>query len=181
MATEWHMPRPGQVCAGCARGFEPDETFRALLFETPSGYERRDYCAGCTPPERPAPIGTWRTRRPAPVTKKVQPFDREAIYSFFLRLEDPDRPEQVQFRFVLAVLLWRKKFLKFERSLAVEGCECWEFSTRGSPDTHRVERPDLAEDQLERLGQQLEQLLAGEPGDLDTPTAAPAAQEQADD
>lgn len=172
MATDWQMPRPGTACATCAHAFEPGETFRACLHEADAGYQRRDYCANCNPPAHPAALATWQTRRPIPTTKKTQAFDRAAMYEFFRRLEADPRPHKIQFRFVLALLLWRKRVLKLDRSMTVGEREEWEFSVPATGEAHRVARPDLAEDELERLSGQLEQLLASAPGDSDQ-TAAP--------
>ncbi|MBU0639593.1 MAG: hypothetical protein KKB50_12065 [Planctomycetes bacterium] len=171
MADEWDMPRRGDTCAQCGHTFEIGEVFRTHLCGSPEGYARRDYCATCSPTNEPDAIALWKTRRPEPATKRVQPFDREAIYAFFQRLEDANEPEQVQFRFVLALLLWRKKMLKFQQSLETDGCETWEFAVPRLGTSHRVARPALDEDELERLSSQLEQLLAGEPGELDIVTA----------
>ena len=170
MATDYQMPRPGKVCSACERAFEVEERFRACLYEIDEGYERRDYCARCAVPDAPAPVGSWTSRRPAPAARKVQPFDREAIFNFFRRLEDPDTPEKVQFRFVLALLLWRKKVLKLDRSTQEDEREFWEFGMKATGESHRVERPILAEDELERLSGQLEHLLSGQPGELEALT-----------
>ncbi len=167
MSSEWTMPRRASACAGCQREFEIGEALQAFLYDTAEGYQRLDYCTACAPPEDPIPVGSWRTQRPVPATKKVQPFDREAIYGFFERLEDAEHENQLQFRFVLALLLWRKKVLKLERTASVGDREVWEFTAAQTGSPHRVERPALAEDQLEHLSAQLEQLLAGQPGDLD--------------
>jgi len=112
------MPRRGEACAACGRDFQPGETIRAYLYEFPEGYERRDYCANCRPPDEPFAIGSWQTRRPQPTAKKTSAFDREAIYRFFEQLEDADTPEKQRLRFVLALLLWRKKVLKFDRRIS---------------------------------------------------------------
>lgn len=168
MTTDWSMPGRGETCAACQRAFEIGETFRAFLYETDGGYERRDYCLDCQPAEEPAALGSWSTRRPELAVKKVQPFDREAIYGFFERLEDAREPNQLQFRFVLALLLWRKKVLRLERTVKEGGREVWEFLTARTGAGHRVQRPDLDEEQLEQLSVQLEQLLAAQPGELDT-------------
>ena len=167
MSVDWSMPRRADVCASCQRAFAVGEAVQAFLYDAAAGYERRDYCQTCQPPEQPAPLGVWKTRRPEPATRKVQPFDREAIYGFFERLEDAQEPHQVQFRFVLALLLWRKKVLRLERTAAVDGHEAWEFVAARTGTPHRVVRPELDEQQLERLSGQLEQLLAGQPGELD--------------
>lgn len=167
MPHEWTMPRRNDACTGCQRGFAPGETLRTLLFDTPAGYERRDYCLTCVPPLEPAPLGVWKTRRPEPSTAKNLAFDREAIYGFFERLDDADDPRHVQFRFVLALLLWRKKVLRLERSAAAGGREVWEFIMARSGALHRVVRPELDEAELERLSAQLEQLLSGQAGALE--------------
>ena len=171
MATDWQMPRPGTACASCAHAFEPGETFRACLFEADAGYQRRDYCANCDPPAEPPRLATWQTRRPVPTSKKLRPFDRAAMYEFFRRLEADPRPDQIQFRFVLALLLWRKHVMKLGRTLTIGEREEWEFSIPGSGEVHRVARPDLAEDELERLSGQLEQLLVLAPAESEQPAA----------
>ena len=165
MSSEWNMPRRAEQCGRCGRTFESGEPFHAYLYKTDAGYARHDYCESCPPAAEPAALGSWRTRRPEPTVRKLQPFDREAIYGFFQRLEDAHEPGQVQFRFVLALLLWRKKVLKLEQTRDEPGGEVWEFTMPRTGSVHRVERPDLDEAQLERLSTQLELLMAGRAGD----------------
>lgn len=166
MNSEWSMPRRADACLGCQRRFESGETFQAFLYDTSAGYERRDYCLRCGPPATPAPLGVWKSRRADARAKKSAPFDREAIYAFFERLEDAHEPNEVQLRFVLALLLWRKKVLKLERTAALVERETWEFVAPRTDTLHRVVRPDLDEEQLERLSNQLEGLLASGSGSL---------------
>lgn len=162
MARDWQMPRAGQHCAACAREFTPGETFRAVLYDHPQGFERRDFCLACELPAEPVALADWRTQRPAPTEKRAAAFDFEAAYRFFTQCEDAERPELIRFRFLIALLLWRKKGLKFERALTVGAREFWEFSTPATNERHRVCRPELADDELEVLGQQLESLLLGQ-------------------
>lgn len=161
MATDWQMPRRAENCVGCAKSFEVGDAIRVALYESAAGYERRDFCATCPPPVEPAPLAVWRTRRPTPSTRPAQAFDREAIFGFFQRLTDSTEAAHIQFRFVLALLLWRKRVLKFtETKLAGDG-EIWRFATLRGDQTFDVTKPDLDEDQIERLSAQLEDLLAG--------------------
>lgn len=161
MATDWQMPRAGETCSACGQSFRPGERFRACLFEHEAGYGRRDYCIGCQSQELLPPIGSWIARRPLEGSKKAPAFDREAIYSFFCRLADAQEPEKRQFRFVLALLLWRKKAIKFERTSDGADGENWEFSADGGAVRHTVLRPPMDEAQIELLSGQLEALLAG--------------------
>ncbi len=170
---DWSMPRRAEGCLRCQRAFDVGEAFQTLLYETPEGYGRRDYCLGCPPEESPAPLGRWKTRRPEPSAKKTFAFDRETVLAFFERLSDSDDLRRRQFRFVLALLLWRKKALRLGATDATPTEEVWEFSAPRSGVTYRLVRPELDEDQLEQLSTQLEQLLATGAGELETlPTDA---------
>jgi hypothetical protein len=156
------MPRRGEACMGCHRRFAVDERFAVHLYEVDGGYERREYCEQCRPPAEPEPVAAWKTQRRAPAAKRAPAFDREAICAIFERLEDAVEPAQLRLRFVLALLLWRKKVLRLERTAATDGREVWEFVVVQTGAQHRVARPDLDEQQLEHLSAQLESLLASE-------------------
>ncbi len=161
VTRDWNMPRATAACAACGRPFEVGRPFVACLYETESGYERQDYCSECPPPSDPPPLGQWRTQRPEPAARRRPALDREAVRVLFERLEDSDRPEHVQFRFLLALLLWRMRVLKLERAADDATPPFWEFREPATERTSRVRRPDLADDELERLSSQLEALLSG--------------------
>lgn len=165
MATDWQMPRRGEACFACQTAFDFGTIFHAFLYETQQGYERRDYCLTCDPPTEPATLGSWRTRRPQPTVRKAAVFDREAVLGFFQRLSKAERPEQIQFRFVLALLLWRKKVLKFDSTQTLEGQEHWRFLLPVTQESYDVLKPELDEEEIEKLSGQLEDLLAGAGGD----------------
>lgn len=176
MSTDWQMPRRHDACVACAASFEIGAYFRAYLYETPAGYERRDFCLGCTPAEPCEPIGSWRARRPEPSTRRVRAFDREAVLGFFQSLAGAESPEKLQFRFVLALLLWRKRMLKFESSEVCDGVDTWVFLLPATGERCRVGRPDLDETRIEELSRQVEDLLAGGPGELESVASGEGAQ-----
>lgn len=166
MATDWEMPRRGEACGVCQKTFEPGEELRAFLLESPEGYQRRDCCLSCPAPNNAGVVGSWKTRRPLPAAKKTLTFDRATIFQLFTTLEDAETPERIQLRFVLALLLWRKKALKFVDSDVNAEREVWNYTTSKGDTRYAVVRPDLDESQLERLGEQLELLLSGEISDF---------------
>ncbi len=177
MPTEWNMPRRGDACVGCHRRFDVGEPFAVYLYESNAGYQRREYCERCSPTPQPEPVAVWKTRRPAPAARQAQPFDREAIYGVFERLEEAEQPQQVRLRFILALLLWRKKVLRLERTVEFDGREAWEFVVAQTGTLHRVVHPEMDEQELEHLSAQLERLLAGQPGDPAALMADPTQEE----
>lgn len=174
MSTDWAMPRRADACTGCQHPFAVGETFHAYLYESAEGYARLDFCGGCTPPPDRAPVGSWKTRRSEPVPRSARTFDRRAVYEVFEQLEDSQDARRAQFRFVLALLLWRKKTLRLERTRNDGDGEVWEFVHAAAGTLHQVRRPELGEEQLEQLSAQLEQLLTGDAQPAETAAAGPA-------
>ncbi len=161
MQRDWQITKHGERCANCEHVFESGESFQAVLLATATAeYERRDYCENCPPPAEAGVIGVWRAHRPPPVAPRRQAFDREAILGFFQRLEDEEAADKAQFRFVLGLLLWRKKVLKLEQTWRDGETERWRFSLPSDGTTHETVNPDLDEIQIERLSEQVERLLS---------------------
>ncbi len=160
MADDWQMPRRGDACSACGRSFEPGETFTACLYEADGGYRRADYCQACPPTEEPGLLARWLTRRPEPTQPRKVTLDRQALLALFEQLQEARSADKLQLRFVLALLLWRKKVIKLERSTTDDdGRELWHFVAPKLSATYAVVRPDLGEQQLEDLSQQLETLV----------------------
>ncbi|MGE3181884.1 MAG: hypothetical protein AB7N71_09655, partial [Phycisphaerae bacterium] len=177
MATEWQIPRSAVVCTHCERTFDVLEQFHAFVYELDEGYDRRNYCSACLEHAPHGSIGSWRAVRPEPVDSKSQRFDREAIFGFFVTLEDTEDLQKRQFRFVLALLLWRQKVIRFVDSAQDGDAETWQFVEPKNAQTFNVVRPPLEQDEIERLSDQLEKLMAGEAVTL---TLIPALEEDAD-
>lgn len=165
MVADWEMPRRGERCAACDAVFDAGTVMHACLFVTTAGYERRDYCTSCGPSGDTPPVAEWRTRRQAP-EKPRRAFDRDTIIAFFQRLTEPQSPEQLQLRFVLALLLWRKKILQLVETEPGADGEIWRFRAPADNTRYDVVRPELDDDRAEALSSQIEQLLSGEQAEL---------------
>ena len=125
MSTNWTMPPAHRSLLCVPTTIRPRRGILRLSLRDQRRYERHDYCLNCGVPITPVPIGSWRTRRPMPRSSSVPTFDREAVYRFFERLEGSDEPQRIQFRFLLALLLWRKKVIKLERTMTLNDTEIW--------------------------------------------------------
>jgi len=85
----------------------------------------------------------------------------------FERLADDERPQRVAFRFVLALILMRKRLLRFAgRKAGGEGeTEWWLMRPKGvGTDQPPLEvlNPRLADDDVRELTAQLSEVLRGE-------------------
>lgn len=175
VTNEWEIARGSGKCTNTGREFSEGESYYTVLFETPVGFERRDYSLeGWTGP----PEGTfcyWRTRVPVRDRKTgALSIDTELLTQIFLRLEDELSEQSQQFRFVLALLLMRKRLLRFEQTLREDEREYWQMRLLADQSTHRVANPQLTSERVDQLGEQLLAILSGQVDAIESVTRPPA-------
>jgi len=163
MQSDWELSRATGHCAVTGRALAEGESYYAVLFETPEGFERKDYSseAWTGPPE--GHFCYWRTRVPTRDKSAGPVFvDHELLTQLFLRLEESDSEVKQQFRFVLALLLMRKRILRLDKSEREADGEYWVLRLVSDQSEHRVLNPRLGEAEVERLSVQLVAILSGE-------------------
>lgn len=82
--------------------------------------------------------------------------------AFFERLEKETEQEKVNFRFVLALILMRKRILKYDETKIEDDREIWLLRTVGDRQTAEVVNPHLDEAQIEQLSSQIGEILQTE-------------------
>jgi len=157
---EWEIEKPLGQCYGTGKKIEYGEEYFAALVETDQGLQRRDFCAEYWQDKNPDVFCYWKTRMPHPDQKKQIFVDDEMLMAFFDRLARETEQEKINFRFVLALILMRKRRLKYDSSKIEDDKEIWRLRIVGS-DKQFVEliNPNLNEEQIEQLSSQLSQIL----------------------
>ena len=190
MAQQWNVESASGVCGKTGRTFAEGEEFYTVLFEDGESFRRADFAADSWegPPE--GCFCCFKSRTPVKEKKKKLLVDAEMLIGFFCRLEDETEPVRVQFRFVLALLLMRKRLLQYE-STTTDGQEVWEMLLTYDKSMHRVVNPHLTDDQIENVSRQLSAILHSDMGhwadrDSDPPKSGDtgddgAADEEADE
>jgi hypothetical protein len=109
--------------------------------------------------DRAALYSFWKTRC-IPQEKKVKKFvDDSVILDFFVRLQHEQDPLKKNFRYVLALLLMRKKILKFEDVKKGEGGEALILRYPAEDQRFEVYNPQLTEEQIQQVTDQVGQIL----------------------
>jgi len=157
--AEWEIKKTIGQCFASGTEFGPDQEYIATLVETEQGFERRDYSLQYWEKEKPAVYCFWKTRMPRPDQKKRLFVDDEMLLAFFDRLGQESEPEKINFRFVLALILMRKRRLKYESSRVQDGCEIWTVRITGQDRFEQVANPRLTEEQIQQLSSQMGQIL----------------------
>jgi len=157
--SEWEVDKPLGQCCGTGRKIEYGEEYFGALVETGEGLQRRDFCADYWESEKPNVFCYWRSRLPHPDQKKQIFVDDEMLMAFFERLENEAEQEKVNFRFVLALILMRKRRLKYDATRVENEKEIWRLRIVGEKEIVEVINPHLDEEQIEQLSSQIGQIL----------------------
>ncbi|MEE2906296.1 MAG: hypothetical protein VX527_00540 [Planctomycetota bacterium] len=152
-------------CAARDVELEAGSTCMATLCDTgEEGLKRLDYSLEAWG-EDPRPEGLfsfWRTTVPEEGARKKQVIDETVLLTIFEQLADDDQPRRVALRFVLALILMRKRLLRFMGRVEEEGIVTWRMRPRGStPEAPLVEviDPGLGDDDVLALSEQLAEVL----------------------
>ena len=172
---DWRIAENHNRCCACENPFAIGDAFfseiRWVAPESPGGAEplplgihRVDFCEACWPAHLEAqehkPI-YWRTRRRSS-KKEDHVVDLGSLQTLFVGLLEDTRGEVEALRYVVGLMLMRKKILKQVR---LGGMSRGALVFRDPRDesgqkTLRIPTPDLTEERLEQLKEQLGQILS---------------------
>ena len=109
---------------------------------------------GARPGEPLAMFSFWKTTVPVPEQKKKLLVDDSVLVDVFGRMEGKHEPSEIRFRFVLALILMRKRLLKYEgmrregRAGEIGGVA--DGAPRGGEAAVQVVNPRLTEEQISK-------------------------------
>ena len=196
----WSVGKVSPRCAACQSALAPGDACWAALVEWPrenlakntlsnsqdspasrpaAGWQRLDFCPSCwSTGRRPAAptqmFSWWKTVVPDPGRRRKTFVDDSVLLELFNRLAERRDLENIRFRFVLALLLMRKRLLKYEASQApgpewhdlfagaTPQPELWKMTRRADQTAVTVINPHLTTDQIGAVSAQLSGILAEE-------------------
>ena len=156
---EWEITKPLGQCYGTGRQIAVGEEYFAALVETEGGLERRDFSAEFWQSSAPEVYCYWRTKLPDPQQKKQLFVDDDMLMAFFERLERESEQEKMNFRFVIMLVLMRKRRLKYDSTITRDGAEVWRLRVVGADQFVEVTNPHLDEEQIQQLSAQIGEIL----------------------
>ena len=160
--SDWEINKPLGQCFGSGRRIEHGQEYFGALVVAEEGLQRRDFCAEYWLSEKPDVFCHWKTRLPEPGQKKQLFVDDQMLMSFFERLARETDQEKIDFRFVLTLILMRKRLLKYSESRTEDGKEIWRLRIPGDKSAEgmvEVVNPHLDAEQIEQLSSQMGEIL----------------------
>ncbi len=171
---QWEVARCTSVCSATGRELAENEPIFAVLYDEGDTFRREDFSVDGWPGPPADCYCFFKTAVPAREKKKRLLLDDEVLVSFFTRLADETLDERIRFRFVLALILMRKRILKYEQTTKVDGNEVWHMRLVREQSIHKVVNPQLDDTQIDSVSRQLGAILHGDMGDFDEIDAAEA-------
>ncbi|MFQ6048784.1 MAG: hypothetical protein ACE5K7_05420 [Phycisphaerae bacterium] len=161
---KWDIASQTGRCSVSGRELAEGEPFYTVLFDRGDHFERADYSLQCWQGPPAGAYCFWKSRVPQRRKKRRLLVDDEVLIEFFSRLAGDGEPAKQQFRFVLALILMRKRLLKYEQTIRRGQDEIWQMRLKGQDRPQYVVNPQLDEDQIARLSQQLGAVLRADAG-----------------
>ncbi len=160
--AEWQISKPLGVCAGSGLQINPGNQYYGALIEGQEDLERQDFSVEFWQKNKPDVYCYWKTTMPDETLKKKIFVDDDMLMSFFERLEDETDQEKADFRFVLMLVLMRKRLLKYLGSRKSDAGEIWQLKKMSTKETIEVLNPELSEDSIGQLRDKIGQIMQGE-------------------
>lgn len=157
--TDYQIQASSRRCAVTGRELAPGERYYSVLLDQGDSFIRQDFCleAWQGPPEKT--FSFWQGRLPSGGAPKRPPIDDELLLDCFARLEGEPEPGKQAFRYVLALLLIRRKRLRLEDSRSEGGSEVLSLRDARSKARYLVIDPGLPDDELEAVQDEVFEVL----------------------
>ena len=162
---EYKIGARSRRCQACSREFGVGDEYLSTVVETAEEdrLARQDFCPGCWKPDAQPYFSFWKTRVAEPELadrKGPQLVDLARLMQLFEHLaESPDEQAQ-RFRYVLALVLMRKRRLRIVDSRRVRGKgDVLTLRETGSERRHVVEAPGISDDEIRSVADRLREIL----------------------
>ena len=167
--ADYHVARSTGVCAASGKELTPGSPCVATLCERveDDGFDRLDYSpqvwAEGARPQRL--FSFWKTIVPDPGDRRPTFVDDDVLMDLFEQMAGDERRTRVAYRFVLALILMRKRRLKYVTRRGVGEVERWLVQPKGAdPEATPIEvvNPKLTDEDVRQLTGQLAEVLQGD-------------------
>ncbi|MBI2949440.1 MAG: hypothetical protein HYY23_17520 [Verrucomicrobia bacterium] len=162
---EWNIQSRAHACQACRKPFANKELFHTLLFDHKHTYERLDICENCwttqysQATDRKGFISCWQSVYTVPPAAPPDPIQKETAESLLRKLIEQNDPGHAAARFILAVMLERKRLLKVKAQLLENQQRIFVYEHVGTGDLFQIPDPNLKLDKLEEVQREVGRLL----------------------
>jgi hypothetical protein len=149
-------------CALSGRELQPGQKYYSVLFQEAGKLIRQDFSSEAWqgPPE--GVIAFWSGRVAAMEPGRRLRIDDDLLVDCLQRLEGQEEAPQINFRYILALLLMRRKRFKFEEARSEGDREVLALRCVRSGNEYRVVNPGLSEEEMMAVQEEVFRVLGWE-------------------
>ncbi len=165
MNQDWTIQSRSHACSSTGRAFAEAEFFYTLLFDEVTGFRREDWSEEAfraRPAEAAAPFSYGRTKFVPPAPPPPEALGKQTAEDLLRRYMDEHTPQHTNARYLLAVMLERKRLLKEVEVKKEDGRITRIYEHPKTGEVFIVPDPGLRLDQLAALQVELSALLSPE-------------------
>jgi hypothetical protein len=159
--TEWDIQSRGDTCTACQRPFVDKKAYHTLLSVDAAGYARRDLCGVCfANASRDGIISYWQGEYKLPPPPPPEAIQKETAETLLRKLVESTDPSHAAARYILAVMLERKRILKHRDTVHEEdGNDLLVYEHARTGESFTLPDPHLRLDQLAHVQEEVAALL----------------------
>ena len=175
---DWNIQLRQDVCSQCQRAFAEKDAFHTVLSAHMGGYLRQDICCSCwdasggaSVREKAGVISHWQGVYEPPAPPPPDPLPKEDAESILRRMLERNDPAENEARFILAVMLERKRVFK-HRETRQEAGKILVYEHLRTGEVFMIADPVLRLDQLQDVQRRVATMLQAGTAEI---AQAPAA------
>ncbi len=159
--STYQLQGPTRVCAQSGNVLTTGDKFVSALFEEAGKLVRRDYALALWKPETlsPKPIAFWSGKIAEAGKQAKLVVNDEVLVDCLDHLTNNLDPSKANFRYIVALLLMRKKRLRFEDLLKKDGQETLVLRDHKTKKIYEILDPKLDETQAESAQDEVFEVL----------------------
>ncbi len=162
---EWNIQIRHHACSQCQAPFAEKDAYFTVLSVNAAGYHRQDLCRSCwdtsgggSVREKAGVISHWQGVFEPPAPPPIDPLPKEDAESILRRMLERNDPAEHEARYILAVMLERKRILKHrETRQDAEKLMLYEHLKTG--EVFMIADPKLRLDQLQEVQKRVALML----------------------
>lgn len=143
--TDFEIASPARVCSATGRTLAPGDAVISVLVEQDGKFVRSDFAANAWSEPPAEAIAWWKSHIPASTRPRKPTVNEDVLLDLFRHLAETAEPQKIAFRYVVALLLLRRKRLKVEDLAREPGRDVLVLRDTRSGERHECVDPRLDE------------------------------------
>ncbi len=156
------VPRGAERCVKCGREFGAGEDFVATVRGSSAGFAREDRCVPCGTELEAGVFSFWRGKRPTGQNRPHR-LDYDSLLELFRRLDGHDDDQSRRLKWIVGILLLRRRLLVQVSRAEEEGREVLSLKLKHEDHVFRVADPGIGEEAFAAMQEDLARIFHLDP------------------